>query len=100
MQVLAEKSKRSLLIVFTDGGENTSPYISTVRDEVCEYNATVYGMLVSQVATNHSLITLSDETCGGSCVYDDKASTTMYDCLWNAVKTRLPQLTPAEVNGH
>ena len=95
--MLEEKGKRSLLLVFTDGEENTAPYIKDVKDEVCAYNATVYGMLVSQVATDHPLVELSEETCGGSCIYDDTSSTTMYDCLWAALRSRVPEIAPIEV---
>ena len=95
--MLQEKGKRSLLLVFTDGEENTAPYINEVKGEVCDYNATVYGIIVSNVANNHPLVILGQETCGGSCVYDDTASTTIYDCLWDAMKSRVPQIAPIEV---
>ena len=96
--MLKQRAKRSLLLVFTDGEENTPPYIVDVKDEVCDYNATAYGIIVSNVASSHPLVTLGQETCGGSCVYDDTSSTTIYDCLWNAMKSRVPQIAPIEVN--
>ena len=85
------------MLVFTDGEENMPPYIDDVKKSVCSYGATIYGILVSQIAFNHPLITLSEQTCGRSCIYDDKVFTSMYDCLWDAIKSRLPQLSPVEV---
>ena len=85
-------------MIFTDGEENTTPMINEVSDEVCEYNATVYSMILTNVASNHPLIALSQETCGAACVYDDTSLTTMYDCMWSALKTRVPKIAPVEVS--
>lgn len=86
-----------MVIVFTDGQENTDPRIRDVEDEVCAFNATVFGMIVSDVASDHPLIRLSSATCGGSCIVEDTTQTTIYDCLWDALKERSPALAPIQV---
>ena len=83
--------------MFTDGKENEKPSIEQVWHEVCEAEAIVYGILVAKIASNHSLIKLSEDTGGSSCIYDDKTKTTMYDCLWDAIRSQSPHMTPVEV---
>ena len=97
MQALGTCGRRGQLYVFTDGEENVAPYIQDVDDDVCACNATVYGILFSTVADSHPLITLADETCGSSCIYDDSLYTTMYECLWAATAKAAPGLAPTQV---
>ena len=61
----------AIIIVFTDGAENSKPYIRDVRNEVLNKGAVVHGLLLDDVASKHELITLSVDSGGDFCIFAD-----------------------------
>ena len=75
------------IFVFTDGEENTEPYIANVTAEVLQKKVCVHGLLMIQVADNHPLIQLAQRSGCGYCIYEDSGDDVQdyYQCLTDSI---------------
>ena len=74
-------------MTFTDGGENSSPYIRDLEEEILEKEAIVHGLLLDSVTDDHDLIKLARNSGGDVCIYEDNGNggNDYYDCLFELI---------------
>ena len=89
------------IFVFTDGIENEDPRISAMTAEVLQKKVCVHGLLMSQVADNHPLIQLAQQSGCGYCIYEDSGDNGQdyYQCLTDSIR-KIGVTAPVEVSHH